>query len=658
MKQHLWVFVCFMFCMILATASAMALIILPQDLTTIGESAFSGIGESIALVIPDGVTEIPAGAFSGTRIHSVVFPAKMLPASAIGTDAFDWDSLMFVTAYKGSEEEREAFGKETVYDFFLNKQEEYPDLVLFRSDPYIRSVALPETAYPGNRIVLFPGSQITFGVEAPNLFVLNPKWQWQQSADGKEWINCVLNENEPDFYEGLVTAKPGMPQFYRATAVTEDGQTFTSENILEIVYVSEPRLTLTVQEPIGTSVTLHWECSLKSGEIDYGSDGSGLIFSLCRATEKNAAGAYVPREDDEIIETPLIGHECRVDLLRPGEEYAFYLKAKSGGVRKDSDALSRTETGSVSCVSAPAVVTLEGGLPDGPVFRALLIGEVDFGDDYCGRNYGDVKLMRDMLRSVKGVTKIGGGTAYGEFGVAVRRDLTGEQILQAVENAFKDADSDDVSLFFIATHGDVDHKGDEAGYLFTTEPRKEDGTGDTLSLQILAKKLAEVRGRVIVILQSCGSGAAVYSEKGATAAAVSLNAAAVRAFAEAEAEEKGLSARTGEFRIADKFYVLTASQYQEVSWGLEGPDPHNYFTKDLVNGVLGTKKDSAGADADSDGVITLQELHRYIQSVGDGRLQDEYLHFETHELIREYQKTQVYPEDSDIPLFQKQGTGS
>ena len=69
---------------------------------------------------------------------------------------------------------------------------------------------------------------------------------------------------------------------------------------------------------------------------------------------------------------------------------------------------------------------------------------------------GDVQLMRDMLRKVKGVTETDGGAAYGDFGIAVRRDLTGAQILKAVRDAFKGADSDDVSLFFIAETGRVD----------------------------------------------------------------------------------------------------------------------------------------------------------------------------------------------------------
>ena len=651
--------------MILAAAAAGALIVLPNDLKVIGQSAFSGIGESLVLIIPDGVKEIPAGAFSGTKIHNVVFPEEMMPADAIGEDAFDWDALRFVTVYKGSEEERNAFGRKTVYEFFLDKKiNDCPDLMIIRNDPYIRSVALPKTAYPGNRIVLFPGSKIELSVEAPNLFVRVPKWQWQQkSTDDGQWTDFTINEKEPNFYEGIVTAKPGMPRFYRATAKTPNGDEFTSENVLEIVYVSEPLLTLKVKpdededELEGTSVTpgqegtsafFSWSCSWETGGTGSETDGPGLVFTLYRATEKNEDGDYVPGENDEIIETQLTGNECRVDLLHPGEEYAFYLKAKSGGVLEDRDAPPpRTETYSVSCVSNPVIVTYDGAPTAGPVFRALLIGEVDFGDDYCGRNYGDVQLMRNMLRGVKGVTETG---AEGEYGIAVRRDLTGEQILRAIKDAFKGADEDDVSLFFIATHGDVEHEGDEAGYLFTTEPKGEDDKGDTLPLQKLAEALAEVPGRVIVVLESCGSGAAVYNEDEAAAAAASLNAAAVRAFA--EAEEDGLSARTGEFRIADKFYVLTASQYQEVSWGIEGPDPHNYFTKDLVNGV-----DSARADANSDGVITLQELHRYIQSVGDGRLQDEYLRFGTNELIHEYQKTQVYPEDSDIPLFRQNDAG-
>lgn len=58
----------------------------PEEITRIGESAFNGSSLSGALIIPDGVEDIPYGAFGDTYITSVSFPVGL---SSVGQSAFD-----------------------------------------------------------------------------------------------------------------------------------------------------------------------------------------------------------------------------------------------------------------------------------------------------------------------------------------------------------------------------------------------------------------------------------------------------------------------------------------------------------------------------------------------------------------------------------------
>ena len=227
-------------------------------------------------------------------------------------------------------------------------------------------------------------------------------------------------------------------------------------------------------------------------------------------------------------------------------------------------------------------------------------------------------------------------------------DLSGRQLLEAIAETFAEADEDDVSLFFIATHGDVASTGEYAGYLSMVP------SGDML-LGELANALKAVPGKVIVILESCGSGAAVYAN-GSSDDRKSLfetykrrteafDAAVIEAFA--SADSAALQANTGEFRVRRKFYVLTASRFQELSWGWESGNPetsYNYFTMWLTEGI-GTSG-AMPADTDGNQKTTLNELYQYISDVGDN------FPFEDGSGVY-YQHVQVYPANSNYVLFRR-----
>jgi len=293
---------------------------------------------------------------------------------------------------------------------------------------------------------------------------------------------------------------------------------------------------------------------------------------------------------------------------------------------------------------ATCIVNVGGKAPDGvTTYRALLIGEEKFTTDTCPRNRGDVVAMSKMLKTVR-------GPEGGAFKVTRKYDLSRELVLKAISDTFADADEDDVSLFFIATHGAVNMEGAHAGELAMAPE------GD-LMMQDLADALNRVPGKVIVLLESCGSGSAVYEDRSrgtgysAEQLAIAFDEAAVRAFASVddgveEWMDEGVSgANTGELRLAHKFYVLTASRHQELSFGYEYEDPKksfNYFTRWLIRGV--GRSGAMPADTNGDGRTSLNEMYQYISSVGDN-----------YPLVVGsvvyYQHVQVYPANSSFPLF-------
>ena len=291
-------------------------------------------------------------------------------------------------------------------------------------------------------------------------------------------------------------------------------------------------------------------------------------------------------------------------------------------------------------------------------YRALLIGEENFYSETATRNRGDVTAMSEMLESVKGYYG-------GSFAITRKYDLSASGVLSAIRNTFAEADDDDVSLFFIATHGDVDGGVNDvtAGALMMSP-------SGMLTLRDLATTLGMVPGRVIVILESCGSGAAVYANNAngvrksnkalfeeAKQRTEAFDAAVVKAFSNAESGLKttiqggtgdsgGPQSNTGEFRVSKKFYVLTASRFQELSWGWESGMPessYNYFTMWLTEGI-GTSGDMP-ADTDGNGKTTLNELYQYISDVGDN--------YPFRDGGVYYQHVQVYPANSSYVLFRR-----
>ncbi len=290
-------------------------------------------------------------------------------------------------------------------------------------------------------------------------------------------------------------------------------------------------------------------------------------------------------------------------------------------------------------ISDPAALTVT--IPS-PTYRALLVGEVHFSFETANRNQGDVNLMANMLSSIT-------GPDGGKYSINQKIDLSSSGVQSAIQSTFAAADEDDVSLFFMATHGVTNlYDGTYAGALLTT-------SDEYIALEDLASWLSAVPGKVIVILGSCGSGAAVYQEgitensvtfySNGTDDGAAFTQAVIDVFS-AYDSTAGVSgsnsdvfySNTGEFRTS-KFYVLTATRHQETSYGQEGSTPYNYFTKAIADAAGVTMP----ADTNGDSCISLHELFVFVYQQAMGPYDDgtgEY-----------YQHAQEYPKNSSYKLF-------
>ncbi len=250
-------------------------------------------------------------------------------------------------------------------------------------------------------------------------------------------------------------------------------------------------------------------------------------------------------------------------------------------------------------------------------YRALLVGNADYPgtlNDLRGP-VNDVKVMKGMLTGMK--------TPYT---CVTRNNQTKSQILSLISSSFSQAKATDVSLFYYSGHG-YTSSGSTSGGLFTADQQ-------CLTTQELANALNKIPGHIIVILDSCGSGAAV-STKGASASfdANVFASSVYSAFASADATAKS-NAKAGELATS-KYTVIAAAAPRTscLELTIDGY-PAGYMTYALAKGAgcsypNGSYSCSMPADKNSNGRLTLAEIYTYV-----------------HGIVGREQTTTVYPSTS------------
>ena len=244
-------------------------------------------------------------------------------------------------------------------------------------------------------------------------------------------------------------------------------------------------------------------------------------------------------------------------------------------------------------------------------YRALLIGESNYSSNPLAGGVYNADTMAGMLRGLNN-----------SFTTTTLKNASSTQIINGISTAFAGASDYDVSLFYYSGHG---AESSSTYYLGALCPV----SGYSITFDELAWELSKVKGRVIVILDSCHSGAAigksVEDDKAAAARLDAYNQSAIDAFSGYRLESG--DGETGKWKelATSKFVVITSASSSEVCWnrivnyGYDGNSyPQGLFTAAFIKGMGCSYPNGyysgnrMPADKNKDNVITLKEIYNYV----------------------------------------------
>ena len=286
----------------------------------------------------------------------------------------------------------------------------------------------------------------------------------------------------------------------------------------------------------------------------------------------------------------VVGNSTYNYNLESGKTYKYYLVAYK----------SLTNTTLYSQKSETICVEMA----DKTVYRALLIGETGYVEPLEGPD-NDIAAMRDIL------TRSG-------YEVYSQLDATKSDIISLIGAAFYDATDNDVSLFYFSGHGVMDSGEYYSGALMAVDY-------DCIPTEELAELLSAIPGKVIVILDSCGSGAAISDGTDTQSKAAArdfspqqFNSGVISAFS----RFNRITTYSSELRQS-KFSVLTGSAYEQSSLsayrdGIWGGLLTRGISESVGRAFGGGWYGTYPADTDGNNLIAMSELYAFCQSYAAG----------------------------------------
>lgn len=270
----------------------------------------------------------------------------------------------------------------------------------------------------------------------------------------------------------------------------------------------------------------------------------------------------------------------------------------------DPSVISIGENGQLTgLVPGEAVVTIktqEGAFTDEihvtvkepePVYRALAVGIATYENER--ERTGCINTTQGMADAL---SRFKDGDGYL---TSMRLDLTKDELFQSIQESFKGASADDVSLFYINCHGGI-----TAGTAWL-EMRHE----QKVTAMELEGALRKIPGTVIVIIDCCQSGAFLPGETGESAFASAM-------ISQFTGENTGKSA----FAL-NKYKLLVSSSASQNSYRIASSSPateqnmSTVFARSLAEGLgwnlIKDKKGTLKADFDNNRQISLHEAWLY-----------------------------------------------
>ncbi|MBQ1491236.1 MAG: caspase family protein, partial [Blautia sp.] len=251
------------------------------------------------------------------------------------------------------------------------------------------------------------------------------------------------------------------------------------ESGLPIVYCEEPALKAQLDSTLG--IRLFWEKCYCQGYILYRREEGGSFQKIVKIEGSNIIN-YLDTTAQE------------------GKTYYYSIRSFSSYEGKNYYSTYNQEGWKASHAESKPPEKSES-----IVYRALLVGESKYDNIFDPRK---TQNLRGPSNDVKYMKKLLSEMNYSL--VNVIENVGKMQVLSSIASTFDGADENDVSLFFYSGHGSTD-RGSESGSLVLRK-----GSYEYLTMEELALSLVAIPGKVIVILDSCGSGAALNAMPGGT----------------------------------------------------------------------------------------------------------------------------------------------
>ena len=247
---------------------------------------------------------------------------------------------------------------------------------------------------------------------------------------------------------------------------------------------------------------------------------------------------------------------------------------------------------------------------------ALLIGNGDYNRDGDTLDENDLKGPHFDVNVLESVLP----GLNPSWEVTKRTDVSASSLLSLINSVFGDSTANDLCLFYYSGHGSA------GGYLSCVD------NWNTVSPLVLAARLNQAaKGKVIVVLDCCYSGATIAENEAAVTAKgrgtadplADFNAAVISAFSgytiqtEPPPAPEGITLRSGELR-QDKFSVLTACAKDQTSTELTNANySYGLMTFYLVDSLGcsypgGVYSGDFSGDSNGDSKLTLGEAKTYI----------------------------------------------
>ena len=585
-----------------------------KTVTAIGEGAFKNNTSLTVVNLPDTIRVIGAEAFFGCA--ELIMPQLPFGLREIGDRAFKSTggnevSLPRTLVSIGED----AFAGYNRFEAFVGSYAEQWLKRLTEQDKTIMG-SFVRIAYvmPGT-IIAFTGEQFTCIANYIDEYVRSI--QWQRSFDGIHWTDCEVEGADKRDYSFI--ASPDTTGCTYRVACTDISGTYLSNSFNVVCFDDYPHISSAYAA--GTDISVGWE----------GTCWNGVSYTLYMTG---------PDGEETVLAENITDNFYDVSGLEPETAYTFRVTASYNGYTLNG---------------VPVTVTTQN-YRTGTVYRALLIGQSHFGgfDKETPSSISDLNLLGNMLQHVK-------GPDGGSYSVTRKTNLTYDQVHQAIRMTFAGADEDDVSLFFFVGHGvEHDKLGEEyIGALACYNPST--GKLEYIKDTTLASWLSEIPGEVVVLLDACSSGSAIYDSGEGNSSAnnaplSAMNSAAISAFRDADQtlsregvrlafDEEGNAAeappllRIGGLRQT-KFHIITSSAHMELSYTAgNAPVPYTVFTYGLTQGV--GLSGSMPCDTNGDNIASMRELVSYLSSFVDPWLGYNRQH------------VQAYPANSDYALFSR-----